>query len=326
MHVLLTGAAGFVGWKTAQLLLRDGHSVTGLDNFLELYPVGLKRWRRDQLAGRDHFRFVEGDLGDAVLLERLFTDSGFDAVINLAACAGVRMSIEQPLLYIDNNVRAGTVLLEAMARHKVSKLVLASTSSLYAGHDIPFREDRPADRPLSPYAASKKAAETMAYTYHHLYGLDVTILRYFTVYGPAGRPDMSPLKFTHRIARGYAFPLYGDGEQRRDFTYIDDIAEGTIKGLKPLGYEIINLGGGNTPLSINRMIALLEEHLGKAAVLEKHPFNEADMPETAADLTRARSLLHWEAKTAPEEGFARLVEWYQANADWLAPLLDAYEG
>jgi len=326
MHVLLTGAAGFVGWKTAQLLLRDGHTVTGLDNFLDLYPVGLKRWRRDQLTGLENFSFVEGDLGDAALLERLFSENGFDAVINLAACAGVRMSIEKPLLYVDNNVRAGTVLMEAMVKHKVGKLVLASTSSLYAGHDIPFSEDKPADRPLSPYAASKKAAETMAYTYHHLHGLDVTILRYFTVYGPAGRPDMSPLKFTHRIARGRPFPLYGDGEQRRDFTYIDDIAAGTVKGLKPLGYEIINLGGGNEPLAINRMISLLEEYLGKTALLDRHPFNEADMPETAADLTKARTLLDWESHTAPEEGFARLVEWYQANVDWLGPLLDTYEG
>jgi UDP-glucuronate 4-epimerase len=328
MKILLTGCAGFVGWKTAELLLRDGHVVVGLDNLNDYYPVALKRWRVGQLeaASAGAFRFVEGDLLDRVLLEGLFAAEGFEAVINLAARAGVRPSIAQPELYVATNLTAMVGLMEIMRRHGVVKLVQASTSSVYAGQPAPFREDQPVDRPLSPYAASKKAAEVMAWTYHHLHGLDVSVVRYFTVYGPAGRPDMSPLKFTHRIARGAAFPLYGDGEQRRDFTYIDDIARGTIAALKPLGYELINLGGGNEPVSINRMIGLLEEYLGQRAVIERHPWNAADMRDTAADVAKAGRLLGWRPQVGPEEGLRALAGWYREEASWLAPELDLYDG
>ncbi len=320
MKILLTGCAGFIGWKTGQLLLEAGHSVTGLDNFNSYYSPALKRWRVRQLgeSSPGQFRFHEGDLLDEGLLNRLFREISFDAVINLAARAGVRASIEQPAPYLETNLIAATALMQAMVRHKVGKLVTASTSAVYAGQKAPFTEAQPVDRPLSPYAASKKAAEVMAYTFHHLYGLDVSVLRYFTVYGPAGRPDMSPLKFTHCIARGLPIPLFGDGEQRRDFTYIDDIARGTIAALKPLGYEIINLGGGNEPVSINRMIAILEESLQRKAVIERQPFNPADMTLTAADIEKARLLLGWNPRTAPEEGFRRLTSWYQAEAPWLA--------
>lgn len=322
MNILLTGCAGFVGWKTGELLLRAGHRVVGLDNLNDYYAPVLKRWRIRQLQdiAADRFRFVEADLGSGDVLAQLFAAEGFDAVINLAARAGVRPSIEHPQLYVQTNLTAVIGLMEAMVAHGVKKLVQASTSSVYAGQPAPFREDQPVDRPLSPYAASKKAAEVMAYTFHHLHGLDVSVVRYFTVYGPAGRPDMSPLKFAHRIAREQAFPLYGDGEQRRDFTYIDDIASGTIAALKPLGYEIINLGGGNEPLSINRMISLLENHLGKQARIERHPFNPADMPETAADIGKARNLLGWEPQTPPEEGFRQLAEWYLQEESWLKDL------
>jgi UDP-glucuronate 4-epimerase len=320
MKIFLTGCAGFVGWKTAELLLKEGHRVVGLDNLNDYYPPRLKQWRISQLQSGNGFRFVEGELGDRALLERLFSEEGFDAVINLAARAGVRPSIEQPQLYIETNLTAATGLMEVTVANGVRKLVQASTSSVYAGQPAPFREDQPVDCPLSPYAASKKAAEVMAYTFHHLHGLDVSVVRYFTVYGPAGRPDMSPLKFTHRIATGQAFPLYGDGEQSRDFTYVDDIASGTIAALKPLGYEIINLGGGNEPLSINRMIQMLEEFLGKKSIIERHPFNEADMRDTAADISKARRLLGWEPRTAPAEGLKALADWYLANADWLSGL------
>ncbi len=320
MKIFLTGCAGFVGWKTAELLLKEGHRVVGLDNLNDYYPPRLKQWRISQLQSGNGFRFVEGELGDRALLERLFSEEGFDAVINLAARAGVRPSIEQPQLYIETNLTAATGLMEVTVANGVRKLVQASTSSVYAGQPAPFREDQPVDCPLSPYAASKKAAEVMAYTFHHLHGLDVSVVRYFTVYGPAGRPDMSPLKFTHRIATGQAFPLYGDGEQSRDFTYVDDIASGTIAALKPLGYEIINLGGGNEPLSINRMIQMLEEFLGKKSIIERHPFNEADMRDTSADISKARRLLGWEPRTAPAEGLKALADWYLANADWLSGL------
>jgi nucleoside-diphosphate-sugar epimerase len=222
---------------------------------------------------------------------------------------------------------AGVVnILESMAKHGVRKFVQASSSSLYAGQPAPFTEEQPVDRPLSPYAASKKASESMAYTYHHLYGIDVTILRYFTVYGPAGRPDMTPLKFVHRIASGKPFPLYGDGEQQRDFTYIDDIARGTVAALKPLGYEIINLGAGREPISINRMIRLFEDFLGRSAIIEKEPVNPADMRDTAADNSKAGRLLGWYPQVKPEEGFRKLVDWYREEEAWLAPLLDLYNG
>jgi nucleoside-diphosphate-sugar epimerase len=324
MKILLTGCAGFVGWKTGELLLREGHQVVGLDNLNDYYPVELKNWRVEQLQqqGGAAFSFTEGELSDRDLLESLFAQHSFDAVINLAARAGVRPSIEQPQLYIETNLTSLVGLMDVMVKRGVRKLVQASTSSVYAGQPAPFREDQPVDCPLSPYAASKKAAEVMAYTYHHLHGLDVSVVRYFTVYGPAGRPDMSPLKFVHRIAQGQSFPLYGDGEQRRDFTYIDDIASGTIAALKPLGYEIINLGGGNEPISINTMIRLLEQHTGKAAVIDRQGWNPADMRDTAADISKARRLLGWEPKTPPEDGLKALADWYLGEADWLAPVLD----
>lgn len=310
------------------MLLAEGHTVTGLDNLNAYYPVPLKEWRVRQLkeAGGDRFRFVTGDLGDRPLVERLLQEEETEAVLNLAARAGVRPSIESPGLYIETNLGAAVTLMEAMVAHGVKKLVLASTSSVYAGQPAPFREDQPVERPLSPYAASKRAAELMAYTFHHLHGLDVTIVRYFTVYGPAGRPDMTPLKFTHRIAQGDSFPLYGDGEQRRDFTYIDDIARGTVAALKPLGYEIINLGGGNEPLSINRMIGLIESFTGREARIERYPWNPADMRETAADLSKAERLLGWKPVTAPEAGFRQLADWYRSEETWLAPLLSGYAG
>ena len=308
MKILLTGCAGFVGWKTGELLLRGGHTVIGLDNLNDYYPVELKNWRVRQLQelGGDAFRFIEGELGDTALLDSVFTEQAPEAVINLAARAGVRPSIEQPELYLETNLASLVALMDCMVRHGVVKLVLASTSSVYAGQPAPFREDQPVDRPLSPFAATKKAA----------------VVRYFTVYGPAGRPDMSPLKFVHRIASEKPFPLYGDGGQRRDFTYIDDIASGTIAALKPLGYEIINLGGGNEPVSINRMIALIEQFTGKKALIEQQASNPADMRDTAADISKARRLLGWEPETPPEAGFKALAEWYQQEAGWLAPVLD----
>jgi nucleoside-diphosphate-sugar epimerase len=226
---------------------------------------------------------------------------------------------------VATNLDAAVGLMEQMVRHGVKKLVQASTSSVYAGQPAPFREDQPVDRPLSPYAASKKAAEVMAYTFHHLHGIDVSVVRYFTVYGPAGRPDMSPLKFTHCIANERPFPLYGDGEQRRDFTYIDDIARGTIAALVPLGYEILNLGGGNEPVSINTMIGLIERFTGKPARIERHPFNPADMRDTAADIGKAERLLGWIPRTGPEAGLKALADWYLAEADWLGPELETHK-
>jgi len=204
-----------------------------------------------------------------------------------------------------------------MREHGVKKMVLASTSSLYAGLPMPFTEELPVNTPISPYAASKKAAEVMAYTYHYLYGTDVTVVRYFTVYGPAGRPDMSPFRFIKWIDEGTPIELFGDGSQARDFTYVDDIADGTVRALKEVGYEIINLGGGKNPITITAMIGMMEERLGKKAVIDHKPFHKADMMETWADITKAGRILGWEPKISFDEGIRRTVAWHMENREWL---------
>lgn len=317
MKILLTGAAGFIGWRTAELLLDGGHTVVGIDNFNDYYDIRLKHWRRAELETRPSCQLLDLDIEDRAGVEALFEAHAFDAVINLAARAGVRYSMENPHVYLSTNAAGTLNLLEAMRLHGVKKFVLASTSSLYAGQAMPFHEGLPVNTPISPYAASKKAAEVMAYTYHHLYQLDVTVVRYFTVYGPAGRPDMSPLRFLRWIDDGTPITLYGDGTQTRDFTYIDDIASGTIAALRPLGYEIINLGGGREPVAINDMIRAFEKALGKTALIDRQPFHAADMKDTSADISKARRLLEWEPAIAPGEGFRRTADWYLANRDWL---------
>lgn len=321
-RILLTGAAGFVGWKTAELLLRQGCKVVGLDNLNDYYDTRLKQWRlrhleevASSLGVRDNWHFRQLDIEDRQAVDALFASNRFDAVINLAARAGVRASMDDPYVYFRTNVDGSVNLLEAMRRHGVGKYVLASTSSLYAGQPIPFREDLPVNTPISPYAASKKAAEVAAYTWHHLYGIDVTVCRYFTVYGPAGRPDMSPLRFLKWIDTGAPIQLYGDGTQRRDFTFIDDIADGTVRALRPLGFEIINLGGGAEPVSILTMIRAFEEHLGKAAQIDYLPFNKADMLETQADNRKARELLGWQPSVAAMDGFRATADWYREHPD-----------
>jgi nucleoside-diphosphate-sugar epimerase len=250
-------------------------------------------------------------------LEALFSEFKFDAVINLAARAGVRYSMQNPYVYLSTNTLGTLNLLECQRRQGVKKLVLASTSSLYAGCPMPFTEDLPVNTPLSPYAAAKKGAELMAHSYHKLYGLDVTVVRYFTVFGPAGRPDMSLFRFTKWIDEGKPLELLGDGTQSRDFTYVDDIARGTILALKPLGYEIINLGGGNNPISLKTVIAFIEKSLGKKALIDERAFAPADIKETWADISKAKRLLGWAPQVSTEEGFRRAIDWHVANRDWL---------
>lgn len=318
---LLTGAAGFIASATARRLLADGHQVVGVDNLNDAYDVRLKHWRLDQLEDAAGFSFHIADISVRGALDPLFAAQRFDAVINLAARAGVRASVANPWVYIDTNVTGTLNLLELCRAYGTPKFVLASTSSLY-GQDtpMPYREDQDTSRPLSPYAASKKAAEALCYTYHYLYGLDVTVARYFTVYGPAGRPDMSLFRFVQGIFEGRAITVFGDGAQSRDFTFVDDIARGTIAGLQPLGFEIVNLGS-DEPVVLRDAIQMAEELIGKEAVIERRPRHPADVPATWADVSKARRMLGWQPETRFVDGMRRLVEWYRANRDWAQEIM-----
>jgi UDP-glucuronate 4-epimerase len=317
LQILLTGCAGFIGARTAEILLEQGHQVVGIDNLNDYYDVRLKDYRLSKLRTRQGFTFYAIDIENYSELEHIFFTNRLDAVINLAARAGVRASIETPHVYLSTNTLGSLNLLSLMTKHAVTRFVMASTSSLYAGTPMPFTETSDVTRPISPYAASKLAAEAMAFTWHHLHGIHVAVLRYFTVFGPAGRPDMSPFRFIEWIRRGQPITLYGTGEQTRDFTYIDDIARGTVAALGADGHHIINLGGGNTPLSINTMIREIESALGQEAKVNRQPSNSADMTDTAADISNAKHSLKWTPKINPIEGFKKTVAWHQANADWL---------
>jgi UDP-glucuronate 4-epimerase len=317
---LVTGAAGFIASRTTQLLLDAGHTVVGVDNLNDYYDVRLKEHRLAQLTSRPNFTFARLDIEDLSALEPLFTQHRFDAVLNLAARAGVRYSLENPFVYLSTNAQGTLNMLEVMRRHGVKKHVMASSSSLYAGQKMPFNEDLPVNTPISPYAASKKAAEVMAYTYHHLYQIDSTVLRYFTVYGPASRPDMAQLRFIKWIDEGTPIQLFGDGSQSRDFTFVDDIARGTIAALATPGYEIINLGGGRNPIMMTTMIEKLEALLGKKAIYDRKPAHAADIKETWADIGKAERLLGWKPRVAIDQGLKLCVDWYRANQAWLSGL------
>lgn len=308
--VLVTGAAGFIASKTIEFLLEQGVEVVGVDNLNDYYDPRLKELRLQELRSSKKFTFHQIDIENKADLLPLFKSHQFDTVFNLAARAGVRYSMEHPAVYMTTNAMGTLNLMDLMRDHAVKKLVLASTSSLYAGQPMPFLETLPVNTPISPYAASKKAAEVMAYTYHYLYSLDVSVVRYFTVYGPAGRPDMSVYRFIQWVDEGKALELFGDGLQARDFTYVDDIARGTIAAAKPLGYEIINLGGGNNPVSLMTVIALIEKNLGKKATFTHKAFHKADIKETWADISKADRLLGWKPDVSLEEGIRRSCEWY----------------
>ena len=315
MKILVTGVAGFIGSRTAELLLAEGHRVVGVDNLNDYYDVRLKRHRLDRIrtAWGEEFHFVEMDIEEKAEVLQLFREHGFEAVINLAARAGVRYSMEHPDVYFTTNTLGTLHLLDGMREVGAKKFVLASTSSLYAGQPMPFKEDLPVNTPISPYAASKKAAEAIAYTYHHLYGIDVSVCRYFTVYGPAGRPDMSPFRFIKWIAEGTPLQIYGDGTQARDFTYVDDIARGTVAAIRPLGFETINLGGGKNPITLKTLIAMMENLLGRNAVLEFLPNHKADVKVTWADIGKAERLLNWKPEVSLEDGLSETVAWYDRN-------------
>lgn len=320
-HYLVTGVAGFIGSQVARLLLERGDEVVGVDNLNDAYDVRLKEWRLNQIINIPHFSFIKLDICDRVALEGLFSQyAPFDAVINLAARAGVPVSVQNPWIYIDTNTTGTLNLLDCCRKYKVNKFVLASTSSLYGQNNpLPYTEDAHTDQPLSPYAASKKGAEAIAYSYHHLYGIDVSVFRYFTVYGPAGRPDMSIFRFVRWIVEGQPIEVTGDGSQSRDFTFVTDIARGTILGLKPVGYEIINLGS-DAPYSLNHMIDLIEKATMKKATVHDLPTPATDISATWADISKARSILGWQPEVHFADGIQQLVDWYKHERDWASQI------
>ena len=314
--VVVTGCAGFIGWKVSQKLMEIGIHVVGIDNMNDYYDPRLKEWRLGLLLGSESFRFYKVDIAVFDTLRSIFKGHKVDAVINLAARAGVRASVEDPWAYLDTNVKGTLNLLECCKESGVEKFVLASTSSIYGHNRMPFREDDRTDNPLAPYSATKKAAEVLCYSYHYLHGIDISIPRYFTVYGPAGRPDMSIFRFIRNIDDGIPIPVFGDGRQKRDFTYIDDIADGTIRCLKPVGYEIFNLGSDNS-VELLYVINLIEEFLGKKADIEWLPMHPADVTATWAYIEKSRSRLGWSPTIAIKKGIESTVRWYMDNRDFV---------
>ncbi len=320
---LVTGVAGFIASRLTEMLLDEGHTVIGLDNLNDAYDVRVKMYRLAQLEGRTGFTFHRVDIGDRHTLESelvdIYASSGaenFDAVINLAARAGVRQSLENPWVYYDTNITGTLNLLEACRQYQIPKFILASTSSVYGENaPLPTPEEADSDHPLQPYAASKKGAEALCHSYHFLYDIDVTVFRYFTVYGPAGRPDMVMFRFAQWISEGRPVKVNGDGEQSRGFTFVDDIARGTLLGLKPLGYEIINLGGHET-IKINTLIHMLEEQIGKPADVHRLPRHPADMFANWANVDKAKRLLGWAPQVSLAEGIASLMCWYKEERHW----------
>ncbi len=317
MKKLVTGCSGFIGSFVTDLLLRQGHGVVGLDNMNDHYDVRLKEYRLARLRELEGFRFVQEDIEKRETVRDVFERLGpFDAVLNLAARAGVRASLQDPQRYLATNVLGTLNLLDMCRDFGVRKFILASTSSLYAGQKMPFREDLPVNTPISPYAASKKAAEVLAYTYHYLYGIDIAVVRYFTVYGPAGRPDMSIFRFIKWIVEGHPVVVYGDGSQSRDFTYVEDIARGTVSALSVHGYEIINLGSDG-PHSLNEVIERIEKLTGKKANIEYRDFERTDVKATWADIGKAEKLLGWQPRVSLDEGLQRALKWYRDNQYWV---------
>jgi nucleoside-diphosphate-sugar epimerase len=302
------------------MLLDSGHRVLGVDNMNDAYDVRLKEWRLARLAARPQFTFVRADINDHDSMRRVFQERPV-AVLNLAARAGVRQSVADPWVYVATNLTGTISLLELCREHGVARFILASTSSLYGSHNsVPFREDADTGKVLSPYAASKKGAEVMCYSYHHLYGIDVTIPRYFTVFGPGGRPDMSLFRFVQWINEGRPVTVYGDGSQTRDFTFVDDIARGTIACLGLSGYNIVNLGG-DRPIALAEAISLIESRLGKRALVKNLPLHPSDVTATWADISRAKSMLGWHPQTPVEVGIESLCEWYLQNRAWAKDIL-----
>jgi UDP-glucuronate 4-epimerase len=317
--ILVTGGAGFIGSHLVEALLREGRDVVVLDNFDDFYDPAVKRRTVAAFQGRPGFTLVEGDIRDERCVEAIFAAHRVGVVAHLAARAGVRPSIEQPLLYSDVNLNGTVVLLEACRRHNVGKFVFGSSSSVYGNNPkVPFSEKDDVEMPISPYAATKRAGELLCATYHALYRLNVFALRFFTVYGPRQRPEMAIHKFTRLIDRGLPLPRFGDGSTRRDYTYVSDIVAGVLRSIERVqGYEIINLGGSRTTL-LRDLIGHLETRLGRKAIVDSQPDQPGDVVATWADVEKAHRLLGYDPKVTIEEGLTRFVEWYRGAGDGAA--------
>lgn len=317
--ILLTGCAGFIGSRVAEMLLIRGERVVGVDDLNDYYDIRLKKWRLRNLEVSKNFKFIKADITNFSAMKKVFKRNKINVIYNLAARAGVRASIENPGVYFRVNVDGLLNILELSRCYGVEKIIHSSSSSVYAGAEMPFREDANVEKPLSPYAASKRASELLCSTYNHLYGLSITVLRYFTVYGPASRPDMTPFKFIKLLDEGKSLPVYGDGLQERDFTYIDDIAKGTIKSHSLKGFQIINLGNNN-PHRLVELIKIIEKELNKKAKIKYLDSGKADMRATWADNEKAKELLDWKPETSLEDGIKKTVQWYIENRRWIRKL------
>ena len=314
MKALVTGAAGFIGSHLCERLLAEDFEVVGLDNFNDFYDPQIKRRNIADCLKSENFQLVEADIRDSNAMDKAIGD-GIEIIVHLAARAGVRPSIAQPLLYADVNINGTLVLLEAAKKYKTSKFIFGSSSSVYGNNKkVPFSEDDCVDFPISPYAATKKADELICHTYHHLYGISITCLRFFTVYGPRQRPDLAIHKFASLLEQGKPIPVYGDGTMMRDFTYIDDIINGLIAAMqKCTGFNIYNLGESQ-PITVNDLIAEIEKALGKKATKEYLPLQPGDVKRTYADVTKAVRELGYNPGTTLEEGLAKFVKWLEKDS------------
>ncbi|HPF37615.1 MAG TPA: GDP-mannose 4,6-dehydratase [Phycisphaerae bacterium] len=310
--ILVTGGAGFIGSHLCEALLARGDRVIAYDSFDPFYDVAIKRRNIEAASQNPSYRLIEADIRDLSAAEAALAD--VDCVVHLAARAGVRPSIEQPLVYQDVNLGGLNVMLEAARSRGVKKFVFASSSSVYGNNrKVPFSEDDPVDHPISPYAATKKAGELICHTYHHLFGMDITCLRFFTVYGARQRPDLAIHKFTRLIDAGQPIPVFGDGSMMRDHTYIDDIIRGVVASIDNTGgFRVYNLGESR-PVSLSDLIAAIEAALGKKAVIDRKPVPPGDVQTTYADVTRAQVELAYEPRTHLADGLAMFVEWFRAG-------------
>ena len=311
MKAIVTGAAGFIGSHLSERLLKDGWTVVGVDNFDNFYDPQVKRGNIKDCLNNKLFKLVEADIRDSAAMDKV-TNEGIDVIVHLAARAGVRPSIAHPALYADVNINGTVTLLEAAKKSNIKKFVFASSSSVYGNNrKVPFSEDDNVDFPISPYAATKKAGELICHTYHHLTGIAMTCLRFFTVYGPRQRPDLAIHKFARLIEDGKPISVYGDGSMMRDFTYIDDIIDGTVGAIdKCEGYNIYNLGESR-PVTVNTLISEIEKALGKKAVIERLPLQPGDVERTFADVTKARRDLGYNPNTNISDGLKHFVEWFR---------------